>query len=79
MPESAFRLSVVHNVSASGIGLVFTAPLTPGTLLEIEMPGRSGNRRFARIVHCTKQDGGWLIGCTLDQTLSGAELERLLS
>jgi hypothetical protein len=36
-------------------------------------------RQFARVVHCTKQEGGWLICCTLDQTLSATEMERLLS
>jgi hypothetical protein len=79
VPESAFRLSVVHNVSASGIGLVLTFPLAPGALLEVEMHSRSIISRFARVVHCSKQEGGWLIGCALNLSLSDVELERMLS
>jgi hypothetical protein len=79
VPEVPFRLSLVQNVSASGIGLALSFPLTPGTLLEVEMRNRSVVCRYARVVHCTKQEGGWLIGCALNQSLSDAELERMLS
>ncbi len=79
VPENAFRLSLVQNVSAHGIGLVFANPFPPGTLLEIEVHGRSIVQRFARVIHSTKQEGGWLVGCTLNHSLSDAELERLLS
>src|SRR5262249_47598133 len=41
VPESAFRLSIVKDVSATGIGLLLTTPLPPGTLLEIEAHGQS--------------------------------------
>jgi hypothetical protein len=79
VPPSAFRLSLVQNISANGIGLLLTNACEPGTLLEIEAHGRSVIKRFARVVHCTKQQGGWLIGCTLNHSLSEAELERMLS
>ena len=79
VPGAVFRLSAVQNVSANAIGLAVTTPLDPGTLLEIELPNRSRTTQFARVVHCTKQEGGWLIGCTLNQTLSASEMERLLS
>jgi hypothetical protein len=79
VPESAFRLSVVENISVSGIGLALSLPLAPGVLLEVELPGRSVIRRFARVVHCTKQERGWLIGCALNLSLSETELERMLS
>jgi hypothetical protein len=79
VPESAFRLSVVQDVSANGIGLVLTFPLTPGALLEVEMHSRSIISRFARVIHCTRQEGGWLVGCALNLSLSDSELERMLS
>jgi hypothetical protein len=79
VPESSFRLSLVQNVSASGIGLLLTYGLSPGTLIEIEMPGRTATKRFARVMHATKQEGGWLIGCALNHSLSNGELERMLT
>jgi hypothetical protein len=78
-PESSFRLSLLQNVSASGIGLVLTNPLEPGTMLEVVLDGRTVSPRRARVVHSTKQVGGWLVGCTLDHSLSDAELDRLLA
>src|SRR5262245_24376758 len=70
VPSSAFRLSLVQNISANGIGLLLSNACEPGTLLEIEARGRSVINRFARVVHCTKQTGGWLVGCTLNHSLS---------
>jgi hypothetical protein len=79
VPEAAFRLSVVQNVSTNGIGLALTFPFAVGTLLEIEMHSKCVVQRFARVVHCTKQEGGWLIGCALNHSLSEAELERMMT
>jgi len=59
--------------------LLLTSSCTPGTLLEIEVHGRSVVKRVARVVHSTKKDGGWLVGCTLNNSLSDAELERFLN
>jgi hypothetical protein len=79
VPPSAFRLSLMQDVSAQGIGLLLTQPLTPGTLLEVEVGHGSAAPWVARVVHSTKQEGGWLIGCTLNHSLSDAEVKRLLS
>jgi hypothetical protein len=79
VPETSFRLSLVQNVSANGIGLLLMNPLAPGTLLEIELQGRSPSTRIARVVHSTKQESGWLVGCTLNQSLSETELDRMLA
>jgi hypothetical protein len=79
VPETSFRLSLVQNLSANGIGLLLTNPVATNTLLEIELQGRSPSRRIARVVHCTKHDSGWLVGCTLNQPLSESELDRLLA
>ncbi len=79
VPEAPFRLSQVKNVSASGIGLLLTYQSVPGALLEVELYGGSTGRRFARVAHCTKQEGGWLVGCSLNFSLSNSELEKLLA
>ena len=78
-PGAASRLAIVQNVSTHGIGLLLTEPFPAETLLEIEMPGPSIVKRFARVVHSTKQADGWLVGCSLNSSLSDGELERLLN
>jgi hypothetical protein len=79
VPASSFRLSQVQNVSAKGIGLLHGSPFPRDTLLEIQLQGRTMENRVARVVHCTRQEGGWLVGCLLNNTLSTTELERLLN
>src|SRR5262249_31851515 len=78
MPESNLRLSQVQNVWAHGIALLHASPFTLGTLLEIQLQGCSIQSRIARVAQCTRQEGGWLVGCTLDHSLSTTELERLM-
>ena len=73
------RLSIVRNISVHGIGLFLTQALEPGTLVDVELRSRYIVRRVATVVHCTKQEGGWLIGCTLDNALSEHELHSALS
>src|SRR5262245_61474670 len=76
-PKSLARLSIVQNISASGIGLFLTQSMHPETLLDIELRSRSVVRRVAKVVHSTRQEGGWLVGCTLDKPLSGSELQEM--
>ena len=78
VPASNLRLSQVHNVSANGIGLLHATPFALDTLLEIQFPGCTIQSWIARVVHCTRQEGGWLVGCTLNHSLSTTELEQLL-
>jgi hypothetical protein len=73
------RLSIVRDISANGIGLLLTHALEAGTLVDVELRSRSIVRRVAKVVHSTKQEGGWLIGCTLDNPLSNPELQALQS
>jgi hypothetical protein len=77
-PGAPSRLAILENVSTQGIGLLLTEPVPPETVLEIEMHGQSIVKRFARVVHSTKQADGWLVGCALNNSLSNGELERLL-
>ena len=76
-PENSGRLSLVRDVSKSGIGLFLTSAVEPGTVLHIELRSRSVVKRVARVVHTSKQEGGWLMGCTLDNPLSDAELQAI--
>ena len=78
VPASNLRLSQVHNVSANGIGLLHATPFALGTLLEIQLPGCTIQSRIVRVVHCTRLEGGWLVSCTLNHSLSTTELERLM-
>ena len=79
-PGAPSRLAIVQNVSTHGIGLLLTEPVPPETVLEIEMHGgQSIVKRFVRVVHSTKQADGWLVGCSLNSSLSDGELERLLN
>ena len=73
------RLAIVKNISAHGIRLFLTQALEPGTLVGVELRSRYIVQRVATVVHCTKQEGGWLIGCTLDNALSEHELQSALS
>ena len=75
-PDTPPRLALVQNVSMHGIGLLLTGPVSTDTVLEIEM---FGVKRFARVVHSSKQADGWLVGCSLNSSLSDGELERLLN
>jgi hypothetical protein len=73
------RLALVQNVSTHGIGLVFSDPVPPGTVLELEMHGKTIVKRFARVVQSTRQADGWLVDCTLNDSLSDGQLDQLLS
>src|SRR5262249_46087221 len=78
-PKGLPRLSIVRDISTSGIGLFLTRALEPGTLIDVEMPSRCIVKRIAQVVHSTKQEGGWLVGCTLNNPLSAPELDALRS
>jgi hypothetical protein len=74
----------VRDISLGGVGLVMRHCFRPGTELEIELRGRSGEvlrTVAARVVHATAVlvDGnsGWLLGCALDRPLSEEEFHAL--
>ena len=78
-PGTPSRLSIVLNVNKDGLVLLLTYPVPPGTVLEIEMHGRSVVKRFARALHSTKQSDGWAVDCSLNQSLSDSDLEHVLN
>jgi hypothetical protein len=76
-PKSLARLSLVRDLSANGIGLLLTRSMSPGTLMNVELCGRAIINRVARVVHSTRAEEGWIIGCTLDNPLCDQELQEL--
>jgi hypothetical protein len=78
-PKELARLSVVRNVSTTGIGLLLTHALEPGTLVDVELRSRFIVNRVAQVLCSSKQEGGWFIGCALHNPLSASEREALLT
>jgi hypothetical protein len=77
-----FQRAWLHNLSASGIGLILTKPLEHGMFLTIVLKGRNSNKKYqlpAHAVHSTQQSGGdWLVGCQFVYSLSEDDLDDLL-
>ena len=74
-------LAWIHNLSATGVGLLLEQPLEAATPLELELFTAGGARVTAhgRAVHATRRaDGTWLVGCELYQPLTPDEMDALL-
>jgi hypothetical protein len=79
-PNFTPQTAIVRDVSAAGVGLLFSRPLRPGARLSLQLGGHVMARAVAaRVVHCTPQGGEWwLIGCRLARPLTDEELDSLL-
>jgi hypothetical protein len=72
------RLGSVHNLSATGVGLVLQSRVKPGTVLLLKF--QHSDQRLSRplpvrVMHATAlPDGGWLTGCAFVRRLSNEEL-----
>lgn len=72
----------IRDLSQGGLGLVLSRRFEPGTGLAIEIPETDaypGDTLLGRVVHATRHDGKWLLGCSLVSPLSEDELQRLLN
>jgi hypothetical protein len=73
----------VHNISATGIGLVTPHRLRPGTVLVIRLASRTrgvSRPMVVRVMHVTAhEDGGWLTGAEFVRRLSAEALRELQS
>ena len=78
-PKSLARLSIVRDISANGIGLLLTVPMSPGTQLNVELSGRAIKNLVAQVVHSTRTEEGWIVGCKLDDPLGDQELQEFRS
>src|SRR5262245_34981456 len=68
--EDLWWQATVRNLSYSGMALVITRRLEPGMTLAIELEGLARPVR-ACVIHVERQaEGGWLVGCELDQELT---------
>lgn len=75
-PKSERLWARVRNISVTGVGLVVSRALDPGTVLTIELKEA---QLSARVVHSTRDAAGtWLVGCQFDTKLSEAQLRELL-
>jgi hypothetical protein len=77
------RVGKVHNISTTGISLMLKHWIKPGKVLVVRLQSREGNLSRplpVRVMHATAQvDGDWLVGCMFVRTLSGEELQMLVS
>ncbi len=76
------ELATLHDVSATGIGLLIRDRIKPGTILVIELNStvhKVRHQRLARVAHATDQgDGYFLIGCEFAKPLNDTELIALM-
>src|SRR5262245_47309723 len=72
----------IRDLSQGGLGIILNRRFEPGTGLAIDIPETDaypGDTLLCRIVHATRWDGQWLLGCALVSPLSEEELQRLLT
>jgi hypothetical protein len=70
----------ILNISRGGVGLLIRRRFEPGAILIIALPGQepgTSHAVLARVVHATRQDKGWLVGCAFISNLSNEELEAI--
>jgi len=71
----------IRDLSQAGMGILLNRRFEPGTGLAIEVPETDaypGDTLLCRVVHATRWDDKWLLGCVLVSPLSEEEMERLL-
>jgi c-di-GMP-binding flagellar brake protein YcgR len=72
----------VHDISPTGIGLLFNRPLKKGSLVALQL--RQERHKMcpiltAHVAHSRPQgEEWWLVGCEFSEPLAEIELERLL-
>jgi hypothetical protein len=79
--EELFWQASVHDISASGVGLLVHRRFEPKTGLAVELPDGDDSvyTVFVRVVHALGQPRGlWLLGCSFVTPLSEERLNALL-
>lgn len=71
--------AVLLDVSATGVALVLDQPLPIGSFLALQLPVRGKLQKLrVRVVSVRAQDdGGWVLGCTLERRLRNTQLRAL--
>jgi serine/threonine protein kinase len=83
MPDSLSKwYATVKNLSVAGVGLLLSRRFEPGSVLTVDLAGKSGDMKSSRPMRVAwvapGQEKGWLVGGTLIETISEEELRRLL-
>jgi hypothetical protein len=77
-----FQRAWLHNLSATGIGLLMNKPLEHGLFVTIQLKSTNSNRNYSlpgHAIHSTQQTGGsWLVGCQFVEPLTDEDLDELL-
>jgi hypothetical protein len=77
-----FQRAWLHNLSATGIGLLLSKPLEHGLFVTIVLTGAHSNKKYplpAHAIHATQQaSGDWLVGCQFIDPLTDEDLDDLL-
>ena len=66
----------VHDVSETGIGLISYRPFKAGMTLSVELP-QLQEITSLRVVHSSKRQARWLVGCIFPRRISEYELRCL--
>lgn len=81
-PSQATDTAWVHDVSTSGIGLLYTRELAPASALTLRLRknDQSGVISIgATVVHASPEvNGAWRIGCRLERQLTDDEIDSCL-
>jgi hypothetical protein len=73
----------ITDISATGIGLIFSSPIKAGTVLVITLQG--ANHKLSRpipvrVMHATRQDDKtWRLGCAFVRKVNEEDLQGLLA
>jgi hypothetical protein len=78
----SFGTARIRDVSAGGIGMLVPHPVSPGGLLTVELPDRTGHTfrlKMLHVVHATRHNAQqWLIGSAFTRRLTHVELYAVL-
>jgi hypothetical protein len=83
LPEDGGDIFVgdVVNISPTGIGMIVENPLTPGTVISVDLarPGYNAVSILSCVVYMTqREDGRWAVGCNFIRELTHQELNDLI-
>jgi hypothetical protein len=75
--DATYQVVRVWNFANKGIGIFLSRPLKAGTAVHLRFRHMVVEDRVATVVHVTKEEGNWLVGCTLDRDFSARERQAL--
>jgi c-di-GMP-binding flagellar brake protein YcgR len=81
--EGELKAAAIHNISPTGVALLVSENVEPGTLIDIELQSAAG-RSVVTILACVvyKTDAAvrqWLVGCNFIRELDDHDLQALIA